>query len=93
MSGMADERVVFKQSYKPRNAPSTRVLNLKHLEYITTRPGVMCNSSCGFGCFGKIADMTAMAMSDIYEIELQRHLWKCELEYRIKHYQGAVIIL
>lgn len=50
---------VFKQSYKSRNRPSTRVLNQKHLVYIATRPGVMRNPECGFGLWGKLPDMKA----------------------------------
>ena len=56
--------MIFKQRYEPMRAPETRIKNLKHLEYITTRLGVMCNPGCGFGCFGKISDMTAMANID-----------------------------
>lgn len=52
----ANECVVFKQSYKPRNVPSSKVLNQKHLVYIATRPGVMCNPGCGFGLWGKLED-------------------------------------
>ena len=46
--------IVFKQWYKPANAPSSAVLNQKHLEYIATRKGTMCNEGCGFGLWGKL---------------------------------------
>lgn len=59
MDGKAHEPIVFKQSYKSKNLSSTRVLNLKHLAYIATRPGVMRNPGCGFGLWGKLPDMKA----------------------------------
>ncbi|WP_293009848.1 MULTISPECIES: relaxase MobL [unclassified Oscillibacter] len=59
MADKAPELFVFKQSYKPRNLPDTRVLNQKHLVYIATRPGVMRNPGCGFGLWGKLPDMKA----------------------------------
>ncbi|MET0017985.1 relaxase MobL [Oscillibacter sp.] len=59
MSDKVPELFVFKQSYKSRNRPSTRILNQKHLVYISTRPGVMRNPECGFGLWGKLPDMKA----------------------------------
>ena len=53
------ELIVFTQSYKSKNLPSTRILNQKHLVYIATRPGVMRNPDCGFGLWGKLPGMTA----------------------------------
>lgn len=57
MSAGAKERFVFKQSYKSRNLKSTKTLNLKHLAYIATRPGVMKNKECDFGLWGKLPGM------------------------------------
>lgn len=59
MAVKVPELFVFKQSYKSRNRPSTRVLNQKHLVYIATRPGVMRNPECGFGLWGKLPGMKA----------------------------------
>lgn len=59
MSDKVPELFVFKQSYKSRNRPSTRILNQKHLVYISTRPGVMRNPECGFGLWGKPPGMKA----------------------------------
>lgn len=59
MSDKVPELFVFKQSYKSRNRPSTRILNQKHLVYISTRPGVMRNPECGFGLWGKLPGMKA----------------------------------
>lgn len=59
MAVTVPELFIFKQSYKSRNRPSTRVLNQKHLVYIATRPGVMRNPECGFGLWGKLPDMKA----------------------------------
>ncbi len=59
MSDKVPELFVFKQSYKSRNRPTTRVLNQKHLVYIATRPGVMRNPECGFGLWGKLPGMKA----------------------------------
>lgn len=61
---------VFKQSYKPRNLASTRALNQKHLIYIATRPGVMCNPECGFGLWGKLPGMKAS--QNIDDLKLAR---------------------
>lgn len=69
MSG-APELFVFKQSYKSRNLSSTRVLNQKHLIYIATRPGVMCNPECGFGLWGKLPGMKAS--QNIDDLKLAR---------------------
>ena len=58
---MADNEVfVFKQSYKPRNRAATKMLNVKHVTYIATRPGVICNPDCGFGLWGKLPGMQAI---------------------------------
>lgn len=46
--------VVFKQSYKSRNLPSTPTLNVKHLDYIATRKGTVRNPGCGFGLWGSL---------------------------------------
>ena len=46
--------ILFKQTYKPKNLPSTPVLNVKHLTYIATRPGVIPNPQCGFGLWGRL---------------------------------------
>lgn len=59
MPDKVPEMFVYKQSYKARNLPSTPVLNQKHLIYIATRPGVMCNPECGFGLWGKLPSMAS----------------------------------
>lgn len=46
--------VVFKQSYKARAAPGTAGLNVRHLQYIATRPGAVYNKGCGFGLWGQL---------------------------------------
>lgn len=46
--------VVYKQSFKPRGGESTPGLNVAHLQYISTRPGVVKNPACGFGLWGKL---------------------------------------
>ena len=47
--------IVFKQSFKPRSSPSTPGLNVRHLQYIATRPGAIRNQGCGFGLWGQTA--------------------------------------
>lgn len=64
------ELFVYKQSYKARNIPSTAVLNQKHLIYIATRPGVMCNPECGFGLWGKLPGM--VSSQNINDLRLAR---------------------
>lgn len=46
--------VLFKQRYKPKNLPTTPILNVKHLTYIATRPGAIYNPGCGFGLWGRL---------------------------------------
>lgn len=47
-------KIVFKQSYKARASPSTPGLNVRHLNYIATRPGAVFNPGCGFGLWGQL---------------------------------------
>lgn len=54
--------VVFKQSYKARDAPGVAGLNVRHLQYITTRPGTVYNPGCGFGLWGKLPGQEAVAV-------------------------------
>ncbi len=56
-----DELFMFKQRYKPRNEAATKLLNQKHVRYIATRPGVMCNPGSGFGLWGRLPEMKAVA--------------------------------
>jgi hypothetical protein len=60
--------IVFKQWYKPRNIAGTRLLNKKHLIYIATRPGTVYNKDCGFGLWGKIANMQAAETINDFEL-------------------------
>lgn len=46
--------IVFKQSYRSRNVQGTPGLNVRHLQYIATRPGAVYNQGCGFGLWGKL---------------------------------------
>lgn len=46
--------VVYKQSFKSRTLESTAGLNVAHLQYISTRPGVVKNPECGFGLWGRL---------------------------------------
>lgn len=45
--------VIFKQSYKARASPSSAGLNVRHLQYIATRPGAVYNQGCGFSLWGQ----------------------------------------
>ena len=47
-------KIVFKQSYKSRTDSSTPGLNVRHLNYIATRPGAVYNPGCGFGLWGHL---------------------------------------
>lgn len=46
--------VIYKQWYKTRADPSTPGLNVRHLQYISTRPGAVYNQGCGFGLWGQL---------------------------------------
>ncbi len=58
--------VFFKQHYKPRTEPSTPGLNVRHLQYIATRPGAVYNVGCSFGLWGNLEDgKTARDITDL----------------------------
>lgn len=46
--------VVFRQSCKARSDPASAGLNVRHLQYIATRPGTVYNRGCGFGLWGRL---------------------------------------
>lgn len=46
--------IVYKQSYKSRASPGVAGLNVRHLQYIATRPGTIFNKGCGFGLWGQL---------------------------------------
>ena len=49
--------IVYKQSYaNPSKVPRASIpgLNVRHLQYIATRPGAVYNPACGFGLWGKL---------------------------------------
>lgn len=46
--------IIYKQSFKSRTDPSTPGLNVRHLQYIATRPGAVYNQGCGFGLWGQL---------------------------------------
>lgn len=52
----------FKQSFKPRSNPSTPGLNVRHLQYIATRPGAVYNRGCGFGLWGQLPGDRSMGV-------------------------------
>lgn len=58
--------VVFKQSYKARASPGVAGLNVRHLQYIATRPGAVYNKGCGFGLWGQLpGDDTVQVQTDL----------------------------
>lgn len=59
---MSNFPVVYKQSFKPRTSPGTPGLNVSHLQYIATRPGVVKNPECGFGLWGQLPGDTGPGM-------------------------------
>lgn len=46
--------IVFKQWFKSGTDPAAPDLNVKHLQYIATRPGAVRNQGCGFGLWGRM---------------------------------------
>lgn len=59
-------KIVFKQSYKARASPSTPGLNVRHLNYIATRPGAVYNKGCGFGLWGQLpGDDAVRVLNDL----------------------------
>lgn len=48
--------IIFKQSFKKRTDPGAAGLNVRHLNYIATRPGTVYNRGCGFGLWGRMPE-------------------------------------
>lgn len=46
--------IVFKQRFNPVSSEKTPGLNVRHLQYIATRPGAVYNRGCGFGLWGRL---------------------------------------
>lgn len=46
--------ILFKQWYAARNLPGTAGLNVRHLQYIATRPGAVPNHGQTFGLWGQL---------------------------------------
>ena len=46
--------IVFKQRFNPVASAKTPGLNMRHLQYIATRPGTVYNRGCGFGLWGRM---------------------------------------
>ncbi len=62
--------IVFKQSYRSRNLQGTPGLNVRHLHYVATRPGVVKNPGCGFGLWGRLpGDSTVTLQTDLERAE------------------------
>lgn len=56
----------FKQWFKSRSDPSTPGLNVRHLQYIATRPGAVYNRGCGFGLWGQLpGDSGGLVQTDL----------------------------
>lgn len=79
--------IVFKQSYKSRSDPAAPGLNVRHLQYIATRPGVIHNQGCGFGLWGQmpghgppgnITDLQA-AKKELREVSERRTVYRAVL--------------
>ena len=59
--------VIFKQSYKSRTAPGTPGLNVRHLQYIATRPGAVYSPGCGFGLWGQLDGSGIRIQTDLQQ--------------------------
>ncbi len=71
--------------YKQRNANPSKVprasipgLNVRHLQYIATRPGTVYNPECGFGLWGKLDPHTPVG--DINSLEQAKAYLRAESE-------------
>lgn len=62
----------FKQWYKPRSDPSTPGLNVRHLQYIATRPGAVYNRGCGFGLWGQLPGDRSMGVQ--YDLDKAKRI-------------------
>ena len=64
--------ILFKQRYRSRNLPGTAALNVRHLEYIATRPGAVPNPGCGFSLWGRLPGVSAP--EQINDLRLAREI-------------------
>ena len=62
----------FKQWYKTRSDPSTPGLNVRHLQYIATRPGAVYNRGCGFGLWGQLPGDSSMGVQ--YDLDKAKRI-------------------
>lgn len=56
--------IIFKQNYKARDSPGVAGLNVRHLQYIATRPGAVYNRGCGFGLWGQLPGNDAIRIQN-----------------------------
>ena len=56
--------VIYKQHYAPRSESKTPGLNVRHLQYIATRPGVVPNKGCAFGLWGRLPGQGAVRVQN-----------------------------
>ena len=64
--------IVYKQSYKSRASPGVAGLNVRHLQYIATRPGTIYNKGCGFGLWGQLPGDDAIRIQS--DLNLAKHI-------------------
>lgn len=64
--------IVYKQSYKARASPGVAGLNVRHLQYIATRPGTVFNKGCGFGLWGQLPGDDAIRIQS--DLNLAKHV-------------------
>ena len=63
-------------------------LNVRHLQYIATRPGAVFNPGCGFGLWGSLSEFAPA--ENINDLEQAKKLLRTEAERGRTIYRGLI---
>lgn len=81
--------IVFKQRFNPVASAKTPGLNMRHLQYIATRPGTVYNRGCGFGLWGRLPG--ERQPEDIQNLDAAKELLR-EVSQRRTVYRAVISV-
>lgn len=81
--------IVFKQRFNPVSSEKTPGLNVRHLQYISTRPGTVYNRGCGFGLWGRVPG--ARQPEDMQNLDAAKELLR-EVSQRRTVYRAVISV-
>lgn len=81
--------IVFKQRFNPVSNEKTPGLNVRHLQYISTRPGTVYNRGCGFGLWGRLPG--ERQPEDIQNLDAAKELLR-EVSQRRTVYRAVISV-